>query len=80
MTEYISTSTGNKLIRKPNMFAWRGQSFHGLVDVEKNALYDDPEDSFAAVLGIDSSLHQGLIQVSNITGEALPNYKGETKL
>lgn len=66
MTEYISVATGNKLERKPNMFAWRGQSFHGLVDFDANTLYDDPEDSFAAAAGIASSLHIGLIQVSNV--------------
>ena len=28
------------------MFYWHDRWFSGLVDVEVNALYDDPEDSF----------------------------------
>lgn len=43
------------------MFFFHGQYFSGLVDSEANALYDDPEDSFAAVTGIESSIDKGLI-------------------
>ncbi len=37
------------------MFAWRGRFFSGLVDVEHNALYNDPEDSFEDHVGISES-------------------------
>ena len=42
------------------MFYWRGQYFHGLVDVETNALYDDPEDSFCDHVGLhrDSNIEK----------------------
>jgi hypothetical protein len=59
--EWISVKTGNVLVRKPEMFYFRGVSFHGLVDEKANALYDDPDDSFAAAGGIQSSLELGLI-------------------
>lgn len=62
MTEYRSTKTGNLLIRKPHMFFWRGQTFHGLVDVEDNSLYTDPEDDFSVAVGIRSSMKGGLIE------------------
>lgn len=61
--EYRVVATGVRLVREPNMFYWRGRNFSGLVDVNKNALYDDPEDSFAAVTGMISSLDQGLIEL-----------------
>jgi len=48
-----TTPDGRPLMRQPNMFFWRGQYFHGLMDVERNALYDDPDDSFAAVVGFE---------------------------
>lgn len=34
------------LVRKPNMFHWRGTFYHGLVCEPCNALWDDPTDSF----------------------------------
>ena len=40
------------------MFYWRGRYFSGLVDVAANTLYDDPEDSFAAHVGMK---HDNLI-------------------
>jgi len=58
-TEYIETSTGRHLVRMEAQFWYRGQRFHGLVI--DNALYDDPDDSFAAAAGIKSSLDEGLI-------------------
>lgn len=61
MTDYVSVKTGRTLVRKPQMFHFRGTDFHGLVDVEVNALYDDPSDSFAARVGMPSSEEQGLI-------------------
>ena len=36
----------HQLVRKPEMFYWRGRFFHGMVCEECNALYDDAEDSF----------------------------------
>jgi len=44
------------------MFNWRGKSFSGLVDEDRNALYDNPEDSFADHVGIQNALKQGLIE------------------
>ena len=44
------------------MFYWRGQHFHGLVDVAGDALYTDPEDDFAAAVGISNSLEGGQIE------------------
>lgn len=46
------TKDGRSLTRKPDQFFWRGQYFHGLVDVPRNVIFDDPEDSFATVVGI----------------------------
>ena len=56
------------------MFFWRGRYFSGLVSgcgmepvkggekvISGGALYDDPEDSFAAHVWIKSSLDEGLI-------------------
>ena len=60
-TNYVCVKTGNTLERKANMFFWRGRYFTGLVDVKTNALYDDPSDSFAKHIGIESSLEKGLI-------------------
>jgi len=39
---------GSTLVRKPNMFFWRGTWFQGLVCEVCNSLWDDPEDSFIA--------------------------------
>jgi hypothetical protein len=75
------TKYGKPLFRKAAMFYWRGRYFSGLVTVRKmepfqkdgwfkqvsaGDLYDDPEDSFAAHVGIKSSIEMGLIQVSNV--------------
>ncbi|MEK0324860.1 MAG: hypothetical protein QQN63_04070 [Nitrosopumilus sp.] len=46
MADYKSIRTGNLLERRSGMFYWHDRWFSGLVDVEVNALYDDPEDSF----------------------------------
>ncbi len=63
MIKYIEASTGKKLERKARMFYWRGQWFPGLVNYEHGlALYDDPEDSFCAHVGIKSCLEEGLIK------------------
>lgn len=59
---YIAVKSGNKLVRRAGMFYFRGVTFHGLVDEENNAFYDDPDDSFAAHTGIKSSLEKGLIK------------------
>lgn len=59
MSGYIDKE-GRLLARLPAMFHWRGRYFSGLVSGNK-ALYDDPEDSFCAYLGIESSLDKGLI-------------------
>jgi hypothetical protein len=59
--KYISVKTGNTLARKSDMFYFRGTSFSGLVDEDAGALYDDPEDSFAARVGMVSSIDKGLI-------------------
>lgn len=69
MTQYISTSTKNILEYKDNQFHFRGVSFPGLVDVEANALYDHPSDSFAEHVGLPTALEQGLIMP--IQGEAV---------
>ncbi len=61
-TAYSAANTGNRLERRADMFYWRGRYFSGLIDAEANALYDDPADSFAAAVGIESSLAKGLIQ------------------
>ena len=42
----ICKKCGTALERRPNMFYWRGQFFHGLVCPPCNALWDDPTDSF----------------------------------
>ena len=42
----ICKKCGTTLERRPSMFYWRGQFFHGLVCVPCNALWDDPTDSF----------------------------------
>ncbi len=60
MSEYTDRE-GRQLERRLGMFYFRGQSFTGLVQPETNALYDDPEDSFAEVVGIKSSISSGLI-------------------
>ena len=62
MVYYRSIKSGNLLVRRPNMFHWRGTFFSVLVDIESNALYDDPEDSFAECVGITSSLNKSLIE------------------
>jgi len=63
--EYICVKSGNILERRERHFYWRGRFFSGLVDVKNNALYNDPEDSFAEHLGIESldSLKSGLIKL-----------------
>jgi hypothetical protein len=67
LTNYISTKTGNRLVRRENMFRFGSKSFSGLVDVKETALYDDPEDSFAAYIGVPSSLDMGLTKLSPIS-------------
>lgn len=43
---------------RPNMFYWRGRWFSGLVDIENNALYDNPDDSFLEyVKETDRTIH-----------------------
>lgn len=37
-----------RLERRPRMFHLRGRDFQGLVCIECNALWNDPEDSFFA--------------------------------
>ncbi len=69
MKKYISLSTGNELVRKEGMFHWRGRFFSGLVDEEVKALYDNPEDSFAAHIGIESAPGEGLIEEISISEE-----------
>jgi hypothetical protein len=61
--DYVSTITGNKLERRRDQFYWRGQSFHGLVDVKSGSLFDDPCDSFADHVGIKSSIALGYIKI-----------------
>lgn len=65
--DYVSTITGNKLERRRDQFYWRGQSFHGLVDVESGSLFDDPDDSFADCVKIQSSLSRGWIKEISCT-------------
>jgi hypothetical protein len=60
--KYKSVKTGNVLLRCSGKFHYRGRDFHGLVDLVSNALYDDPDDSFADHVGLDSSLKKGLIE------------------
>ena len=72
-TQYVSTTTHALLERRAACFYWRGQYFCGLVDVKANALYDDPEDSFAATLGVPSSIEKRLIAVLG------PNVKDEAQ-
>ena len=62
LTDYISTASGNRLERKDARFFYKDRYFPGLVDVAENALYDDPEDSFAKYAGIPSSMEEGLIR------------------
>lgn len=59
---YIAIKTGNVLEARPRMFFWRGRYFSGLVDVEANSLYDNPEDSFAQHVGLDLSVVSGQIR------------------
>ena len=59
--KYRSVKTGNLLHRSPDQFYWKGEWFHGLVDIKTNALYDDPEDSFNAHVGIPTAFEEGLI-------------------
>lgn len=66
LTDYTSTKSGNRLERMEAMFFWRGRYFPGLVDVAEKALYDDPEDSFADHVGMQSALAQGLIKAPNV--------------
>ena len=58
-SEYIEAKSGKRLIRCEAQFYLNGRTFHGLI-VDNN-LYDDPNDSFAKVTGIQSSLDKGLI-------------------
>ncbi len=60
---YMASESGNVLTRKSSMFYWRGIWFHGLVDEKNNALYDDPDDSFADHVGIETSISKGLIEL-----------------
>ncbi len=63
MTKYIEVKTGTELERRQNMFfLQQGRYFSGLVSQNEDALYDDPDDSFAAAVGMKSSLDKGLIQ------------------
>jgi len=63
MATYICVKNGHILVREPAKFYWRGRIFHGLIDKETNALYDDPEDSFMThVTGTPESLALGLIK------------------
>ena len=59
---YKSVKTGNILVVKPDMFFWRGSYFTGLVDEEANALYDNPEDSFAEHVGTEDLQNNDLIE------------------
>lgn len=77
LTGYTSTKSGNQLERKLGMFFWRGRYFTGLVDVAANALYDDPEDSFADHVGMPGSLEQGLITASNAQSHRTSRASGE---
>jgi len=61
--KYKSVKTGNVIEIKERMFYWRNRYFKGLVDVEDNALYDYPENSFADHVGIKSSIDKGLIKL-----------------
>jgi hypothetical protein len=71
-TKYVSTKTYEVLERKAACFYWRGQYFSGLIDVKANALYDDPENSFAAVVGVPSSIEKRLIAVLGPNVESHP--------
>jgi hypothetical protein len=59
---YVVASSGNVLERRESMFYWRGRYFPGLVDVETNALYDHPDDSFNAHVHIPTAIGIGLIR------------------
>ena len=60
--KYRAVKTGNDLTPIGGMFYWRGRAFSGLIDQAGNALYDNPEDSFADHVGIESSIAMGLIE------------------
>lgn len=60
--KYKSVKTGEVLEVLKNKMCWRGRYFSGLVDVKNHALYDNPEDSFADYVGMESSLSLGLIE------------------
>lgn len=62
MSDYIAVKSGERLERRSGAFYYRDRYFTGLVDTANNALYDDPEDSFADHVGIESSLDSGLIR------------------
>jgi len=36
----------DKVVKRENMFFWRGRFYSGLVCPEHNSLWDNPEDSF----------------------------------
>lgn len=52
MDETICPGCEKKMVKKPNMFHWRGRFFSGLVCPDCNSLWDDPEDSFAEHVGL----------------------------
>lgn len=41
-----------EMVVKARMFFWRGKYFNGLVCIECNSLYDNPNDSFEKHIGI----------------------------
>lgn len=43
---------GGAFERRADQFFWRGKFFHGLVCAPCNSLWDDPDDSFEAAVGI----------------------------
>lgn len=59
---FKSTRTGRVLERRERMFYWKGTSFSGLVDDVENALFDNPDDSFYAHVGMKTSLDLGLVE------------------
>lgn len=65
MADYRSIRTGNLLERRSGMFYWRDRWFSGLVDVEVNALYDDPEDSFMNHVNATATHDTSLIEKVN---------------